>query len=91
MFLTLQLPPEAVICQECFLRLDQHCRNGNLSAERDLGHTHVCLGCGRSVLETRRRVRYHTVEASDPLIATILSWDIHNEVSSNVLTTFPVP
>ncbi|KAL4702742.1 hypothetical protein ACJJTC_013637 [Scirpophaga incertulas] len=75
-----QLPSEVVICQECFLLLNDHCRRGNMEAVRQLGHTHVCLGCGRSVLDDRRPIRHHTIEANDPLISILCSWNTFTEV-----------
>ncbi|RVE53926.1 hypothetical protein evm_001329 [Chilo suppressalis] len=42
-----KLPPEAVVCRECCFRLNEHCRNRNMAAARELGHTHADELLGR--------------------------------------------
>ncbi|KAL4721324.1 hypothetical protein ACJJTC_005356 [Scirpophaga incertulas] len=61
-----------------------------MEAVRQLGHTHVCLGCGRSVLDGRRPVRHHTIEANDPLISILCSWNTFTEGNA-YLERYPLP
>ncbi|XP_050559635.1 uncharacterized protein LOC118278823 isoform X2 [Spodoptera frugiperda] len=60
-----QLPLDALICQPCFLLLDTEAGEH----ERLLGHTMVCVGCGKSV----RRIRHHNVNMECPLLAVLIS------------------
>ncbi|CAB3228080.1 unnamed protein product [Arctia plantaginis] len=58
-WLSTELPEDGHICHPCFLLL-----SSEDASARVLGHTMVCLGCGRSV----RDARHHIVESESPLL-----------------------
>ncbi|XP_050559526.1 uncharacterized protein LOC118278943 isoform X2 [Spodoptera frugiperda] len=71
-----QLPLDALICQPCFLLLDTEAGEH----ERLLGHTMVCVGCGKSV---RRIKQYHNVNMECPLLAVLISQNTYYVPSRN--------
>ncbi|XP_050559539.1 uncharacterized protein LOC118278943 isoform X14 [Spodoptera frugiperda] len=70
-----QLPLDALICQPCFLLLDTEAGEH----ERLLGHTMVCVGCGKSV----RKIRHHNVNMECPLLAVLISQNTYYVPSRN--------
>lgn len=70
-----QLPLDALICQPCFLLLDTEAGEH----ERLLGHTMVCVGCGKSV----RKIRHHNVNMECPLLAVLISQNTYYMPSRN--------
>ncbi|XP_050559536.1 uncharacterized protein LOC118278943 isoform X11 [Spodoptera frugiperda] len=71
-----KLPLDALICQPCFLLLDTEAGEH----ERLLGHTMVCVGCGKSV---RRIKQYHNVNMECPLLAVLISQNTYYVPSRN--------